>query len=78
MSFSCVDCLKKPCRSHDLDQLPKGCPTAACDPEQVFAMYSDEEKEMRDIAYYLSRRDAPLFTLICDARGLSVSEKKAC
>lgn len=46
MSFSCVDCLKKPCRSHDLDQLPKGCPTAACDPEQVFAMYSDEEKEM--------------------------------
>lgn len=36
----------------------------------------DEEKEMRDIAYYLSRRDAPLFTLICDgAWPVCVGEK---
>ena len=52
MSFSCIDCMKKPCRTHQLDQLPKGCPTAACDPEQVLAIYSDGEKKLlRDIQY---------------------------
>ena len=46
MKFSCVDCMKKPCRTHDLDQLPKGCPTAECDPEKVFAIYSEEERKL--------------------------------
>jgi len=36
----------------------------------------DEEKGMRDIAFYLSRRTAPLFTLICDgAWPVCVGEK---
>ena len=46
MEFSCVDCMKKPCRTHDLDQLPKGCPTASCNPEKVFSLYSEEERKM--------------------------------
>lgn len=36
----------------------------------------DEEKEMRDVAFYLSRREAPLFTLICDgAWPVCIGEK---
>ena len=44
MSFTCADCLKKPCRAHTLDELPAGCPTAAITPEEVLALYSEEEK----------------------------------
>ena len=44
MSFTCADCPKKPCRTHQLDQLPVGCPTAGVDEAEVLALYGEEEK----------------------------------
>jgi len=44
--FTCADCGVKACRSHELDKLPKECPTRDCGGEDNLAFYSDDELKM--------------------------------
>ena len=39
--YTCADCAGKPCRNHDLEQLPGNCPTADHSEEEDLALYSE-------------------------------------
>ena len=56
--YTCADCAGKPCRNHELEQLPGNCPTAGRTEEENLALYSDEEKKM---AYLSARVEGDLY-----------------
>ena len=41
--FTCADCLKKPCRSHELDKLPSQCPTRQLPQEENLSLYDETD-----------------------------------
>ncbi len=59
--YTCADCAGKPCRNHDLEQLPGNCPTAEHCEEENLALYSEEEKRM---AYLSARVEGDLYCRI--------------
>lgn len=44
--YTCADCAMKPCRRHEMDGLPRNCPTAEYSEEENLQRYSEEEREM--------------------------------
>ena len=56
--YTCADCAGKPCRNHEMEQLPGNCPTAGRTEEENLALYSDEEKKM---AYLSARVEGDLY-----------------
>ena len=46
MMYTCADCVKQPCRDHNLQELPLNCPTREGTEEENLRRYSDEEREM--------------------------------
>ena len=59
--YTCADCAVKPCRNHNLDQLPKNCPTADFTNEENMNRYSEEEKQM---AYCSARVEGDFYCQI--------------
>jgi len=45
-NFTCADCGKKACCGHELDKLPKECPTREVEGEDNLNYYSEEELKM--------------------------------
>ena len=56
--YTCADCAGKPCRNHEMEQLPGNCPTAGRTEEENLALYSEEEKKM---AYLSARVEGDLY-----------------
>lgn len=45
-NFTCADCTVKACRSHELNKLPKDCPTRDSGEEENLQLYSEEERKI--------------------------------
>ncbi len=41
---NCAECSKKPCRSGSIENVPSNCPGLTHTPEEVFSLYSEEER----------------------------------